>query len=318
MKVPDYLDLPLLETSGERSSWGVFGPDDEMGTLNFLTSECVAHAATLVRTGRTISLDLPLGEPQPQFWAARPPLKHHVRVHRRGRDDHLDEFNLQGSTQWDSLRHVRFRMYGYYGGREEKDLDETGVLGIDRWAERGIIGRGVLVDVEGHMAASGKPVDPSQTLEISAALMGEVLEAQQVELRGGDVLLVRSGWLSWYMGLSPVERDGIVQRFQADRASFRAPGIDPRLETVAWLWDNRIAAVALDTPTFEVLPFDPTRGWAHHRLLALLGMPLGELWALDRLAGHCRETGQYAFFLSSAPLKLRNGVGSPANAYAIF
>ncbi len=73
------------------------------------------------------------------------------------------------------------------------------------------------------------------------------------------------------MALPDAEKRGIVERYEADRASYHAPGIDPGLETVAWLWDQRIAAIAIDTPTFEVLPYEPARGWAHHRLLALLG-----------------------------------------------
>jgi len=36
-------------------------------------------------------------------------------VNRGGRDDYVDNFAMQGSSQWDSLRHIRFREFGYYG-----------------------------------------------------------------------------------------------------------------------------------------------------------------------------------------------------------
>ncbi|HSV78742.1 MAG TPA: cyclase family protein [Ramlibacter sp.] len=315
-EIPLYADLPTID--GERHAWGVFGPDDEFGCLNFLNPAAVSNAARLVETGKVISLDVPLGEPQPQFWAMRPPLQHRVRVHRHGRDDHLDEFNLQGSSQWDGLRHVRFRQHGYYGGRSEEQLDSTGVLGIERWAERGIFGRGILVDVAGFAADAGEPLDPTKTRSVDHALIAQVLASTGVKTRPGDILLVRTGWLAWYSGLTMERRQAIVADYERDRASFHIPGIDATEPSVAWFWNNRIAGIATDTPTFEVLPYDPKRGWAHHRLLALLGMPLGELWALEELARHCRQTGRYDFFLSSAPLKLPSGVATPANAYALF
>jgi hypothetical protein len=76
--------------------------------------------------------------------------------------------------------------------------------------------------------------------------------------------------------------------------------------------------MATDTPTFDALEFRREDGWAHQRLLALLGLAIGELWDLDQLAVTCRELGRYSFFLTSSPLNLPEGAGSPANAYAIF
>jgi kynurenine formamidase len=308
----------MVGDTGERSCWGVFGNDDDLGCLNFIGPEQVTHAATLIRVGHVISLDLPLGEPQPQFWAPRPPLEHVVRVHRRGRDDHLNMFNLQGSTQWDGLRHVRFRGHGYYGGLDDDVLDQTGRLGMDQWGDRGIITRGIFIDVARYLAAQGSHIDPAQTTNITAEILRKTLQWEGVTIQPGDVLIVRSGWLEWYRSLSDPKREAIAAAFKEDPRSFHAPGIDPSLESVAWLWDSQVAGIAIDTPTFEVLPFEASRGWAHHRLLALLGMPLGELWKLDQLAAYCGANNRYAFFLSSAPLKLPQGVGTPANAYAIF
>ena len=64
---------------------------------------------------------------------------------RLGRDDSLDNFALQGSTQWDGLRHVRYREFGYYGGRQDEDL-EGDAIGMEHWARHGIVGRGILID----------------------------------------------------------------------------------------------------------------------------------------------------------------------------
>ena len=65
---------------------------------------------------------------------------------------------------------------------------------------------------------------------------------------------------------------------------------------------------------------DPERApdvFLHIRLLALLGIPIGEMWDLEALAADCAADGRYGFLLTSSPLALRGGVGSPANAIAV-
>jgi hypothetical protein len=85
-----------------------------------------------------------------------------------------------------------------------------------------------------------------------------------------------------------------------------------------WLWNHRIAAVAADNPALEVLRVRKEDGFLHRRIMALLGMPIGEFWYLEELSHACRERGRWDFFLTSAPLNLPRGVGSPSNAYAIL
>ena len=43
-------------------NWGRWGPDDERGTLNYLTPDKVAAAARLVRSGRTVSMAIPINK----------------------------------------------------------------------------------------------------------------------------------------------------------------------------------------------------------------------------------------------------------------
>lgn len=58
-------------------------------------------------------------------------------------------------------------------------------------------------------------------------------------------------------------------------------------------------------------------GMIHRPLIALLGMALGELWALDELAADCAGDQRYEFLLVVSPLNLVGGAGSPCNAIAI-
>jgi hypothetical protein len=311
---PTFDELPTLGETGERHSWDVFGRDDELGCLNFITPAEVVAAAAEVRSGEVVNLNLPLGQPQPQFWAdRRAPEYNAVHASQNVRDDYIDKLYTQGSTQWDGFRHLRYRQYGYYGGRQDDALDIGGELGIHVWAERGVIGRGVLIDVAGHIA-----VAPDARLAIGPELVESILEAQGTCVRPGDILLFRTGWLEWYLGLADDARAELATRLSRDRGSAALPGLAPSRELTAWMWNRRVAAVAVDNPTAETLPYVPEEGWGHHRLLVLLGLPLGELWSLGKLAASCAREGRWSFLLSTAPMNIPRGVASPANAYAVL
>ena len=306
-----YRELPFLDGTEERHAWKVFPPNDELGTINRIGPGQLLAAARLVQAGKAISLNLPLHLPGP-IADGRDSYTHHVEVGRTGRDDKLDNFFLQGSTQWDGLRHIRFRQYGYYGGRQESDLETTDVLGIDRLAERGVFGRGVLLDVAGYQKNSGTPWPVWERTEITTDMLDAVAEAEGVRLQEGDVVLVRSGWLGWYLSLPPEERDRVPSA-----QTMACAGLEPRPAMAEWLWDNGVAAIACDNPALEALPVQKEFGFLHHRLLPLLGYLIGELMNLDPLAADCRADNRYEGLFVSGPLHLRNGVGSPANAYML-
>src|ERR1700733_6422908 len=60
-------ELPVLPGSGLRQAWGVWGPGDNLGTLNRLTGPGVAAAAAAGGPGGRVGLPLPLGLPDPPF-----------------------------------------------------------------------------------------------------------------------------------------------------------------------------------------------------------------------------------------------------------
>jgi hypothetical protein len=66
------------------------------------------------------------------------------------------------------------------------------------------------------------------------------------------------------------------------------------------------------------MPKSSHSGMLHRILIPLLGLSIGELWALDELAATCTMRGRYDVFLTAQPLNLLGGVGSPANAMAIL
>ncbi|HXG21878.1 MAG TPA: cyclase family protein [Methylomirabilota bacterium] len=315
--LPKFEQLPVVGQTGERCAWDVFGRGDQLGTINLLTPERVKRAAALIRTGRVINLNLPLNFPITLYGGFRSGYRHHIEVNRGGRDDYVDNFAMQGSSQWDSLRHIRFREFGYYGGRQDEDLDGKGELGIENWARHGIIGRGVLLDAAGFMEGQGTPLDQSKKFTMDGVFLEQIARAQRVSLEPGDIVLLRTGWLAWYKNLPAEGREALRGTLHPGEGGMACPGLDPSQATAGWVWDRQIAAMAADNVALEALPVDAGVGFQHRRLIALQGMPIGEVWDLDELAQDCKNDGVYEFMLVSAPLNLPGGVGSPPNAYAI-
>lgn len=312
-RTPEYRELPRLPDRDERYAWDVWGPDDELGTLNLIGPGQRLAAARLVESGEMIGLNLPLDEPKPGLFSGRA-YQQVIEITRDGLNDHLDNFHLQFSTQWDGLRHIRAGKSGFWGGRQQTDID-AGALGIDRWAGHGFGGRGVLLDVSRYLAGTGRPLAPDEPFAIDTALLSAVAAAQRTDLRSGDILLVRTGWTDFYRALPAAQRTALLDTVGA---GFACPGLDSSREMAAYLWDGEFAAVAADNPALEVLPVDRGKGFLHKRLIPLQGMPIGELWSLGPLAQACHARGRWEFLLVCGLLNLPGGVGSPANAYALL
>lgn len=313
--LPCYSDLPVTPGAPAGSAWGLWGPDDQLGTLNLLTPERTAAAARQVRTGDVFPLNLPVNEPDPPLYGRGAVRQNIVGEGGNGRDDYLDNFWPQASSQWDSLRHIRHPDDGWYNGVTDNEIVAGGGrLGIENVARAGIAGRGVLLDIERYLRTKGRGLEYTSSSLITVEDLETCRAAQGVTIGEGDILLVHTGWLRWYRE----KTDTSMREALADRAQLRAPGLGPALEMAEYLWDLHIAAIAADNPALEAWPPDPaTGGFMHWKLIPHFGMPIGELWWLADLADACAADGVYEFFFTSAPLNVPGGVGSPPNALAI-
>jgi kynurenine formamidase len=324
--LPGFADLP--QRSALACAWGVWGDDDRLGTLNLITPARTVAAAAEVRRGAVFPLDMSLAEPDPPLFG-RSAVRHTIQAAPgfggvgTFKDDILDEFNTQVSSQWDGFRHVGGVDHGYYNGLPDEQL------GIEHWSEHGIAGRGVVADVGRWRQAAGRVIRYGEPDVIEPGELEQCLRDQGVSITSGDILLIRTGWPAWWRSLDAGER--------AARAAppYTYPGLAPGADCAELLWDLHISAVASDTPALEVGPAsavlaafdepvdgDPVlarafRSTLHVRLLVLLGMPIGELFELEALAGDCAADGRYACLITSAPLQLPGGAASPPNAIAV-
>ncbi|KAI1501410.1 hypothetical protein F5X99DRAFT_382398 [Biscogniauxia marginata] len=315
---PRFEDLPLRPGDPDFSAWGLWGADDEIGTLNLLTPDVIKSAAQQVREGIVVTLNLPLHWPLDPLNSRRKPPVHNIIEKGYANDDEI-YMNTQSSSQWDGLRHYPYQdRLMYYNGAVQADIagaKANSRLGIQNIAKRGICGRGVLLDWRSWVLRNGIQYSPFSPHVIPLAELKEVAKEQKVTFQKGDILLIRSGWTEEYQKLT---RDQKTKLSQREVASF--VGVDGSLEMVKWHWDNAFAAVAGDTNGYEVIPFSrAANGLSCHEIfLSGWGMPIGELWDLEELAKVCQKLERWTFLISSMPLNLENGIASPPNAMAIF
>lgn len=280
---------------------GIFGDDDVLGALNRQTPTTIKTAASEIQRGAMFSLNAPLNWPDPPLFD-RELYQHTVYTTKMGnRDDYVDGLYLQASTQWDSFQHFKDPELGFYNQRPVEEL------GIETWAERGIAGRAVLFDVAKYAAEAGNPLTWNERRAIDWRTLEELRTTHGIEPREGDIILVRTGWIEGYN--QATDEDQLIAKTRRDQ-----PGLSADPDTLAYLWDWGISAIASDNYAVEAMPLEGHS--MHARLLARLGVPIGELWDLDALAADSAQDGRYTSFLTSAPLNLPGGVGSPANALA--
>ncbi|KAH8894381.1 hypothetical protein GQ53DRAFT_859245 [Thozetella sp. PMI_491] len=316
---PSFKDLPLKPEDPKASAWGLWGPTDELGTLNLLTPEVVRAAATEIQDGQALPLNLPLDSPVLPMNPRRKPCSHNIIAKGYANDDEI-VMNTQGSSHWDGLRHYPYQNCDppkFYNGVSQDDISGEAAnekIGIQNAARRGIAGRGVLLDWRSWALRQGIEYSPFEAHPIPLSELKAVAKEQGVDFHPGDILLVRSGWIDEYNKLSIAQKTDLAHR---EVRSF--VGVEDSREMLEWHWDMQFAAVAGDTNAYEAWP--PSRSWevsCHEVFLSGWGMPIGELWDLEALSEKCKELKRWSFFLTSCPLNIPKGVASPPNAMAIF
>lgn len=308
----------VRETGQRYRNWGKWGPDDELGTLNYITSDYIVKATRLVKRGIVFSLALPFDNRGPAVghpWRFNP-------IHRmiltgpdfttgaikgttRGAEitDDMVIMPLQCGTQWDALSHI-FQDGKLYNGYDANLVSSEGAKknGIEKMA-RGVVTRGVLLDIPG--------VKGVEWLEPGYAITTEDLDAaiaaEGITVGTGDALLIRTGQIARCRAEGTWEGHAVGA----------APGLS--FKTAGWVYERRIAAVATDTWAVEVRPseipdsFDPL----HRVFIPNMGLLLGENFDLEMLAAGCAEDKVYEFLFVAPPLPFTGAVGSPVNPLAI-
>ena len=332
------------KTRPEGSNWGNFGPDDEYGRLNLLTPEKVLQGIAEVKEGITFCLSLPLNIPggnvlnplrhPPQLTAVREdggyPIVSENPMHTDIILDEMMHLYSQYSSQWDALAHIGSKFdadddgvpeHVYYNGHkavsEEVISSDDGrvgaqALGIEKTAEFGLQGRGVLIDLYHHYGDERQHISFDQLMH--------VVETDGVVVEEGDLVCLHTG-----SAHKILEMQGNPEP-QIARSS--CPIIDSTdARTLQWVTETGLVALIADHQSIEpgnIYNFigdddSGTPGPAlplHEHCIFKLGVHLGELWYLTELAQWLREHGRSRFLLTAPPLRMPGAAGSPVTPIA--
>jgi len=307
----------IAEASKKLSNWGKWGKDDQIGTLNYVTPEDIVRAAALVRTGKVFALGIPLDNKGPQsglFGGRWNPIHTMLATGTdavAGRQDWNklryadDAINMpvQAATHWDSLGHIFYEDKAY-NGHDARLIDARGlhVLGIEHSRNR-MNGRGVLLDIPRFKNLPWL----DDGYGISNEELDKCAHAQNVEIRRGDFVIVRTGQMERCLS----------EKKWGSYAGGDAPGV--KFENCYWCHDKEIAAICTDTWGVEVRPNETTEAnqpW-HWVVIPAMGLCMGEMFFLKELAEDCEADDIYEFFFCGPPLVITGGTGSPINPQAI-
>lgn len=297
---------------GAGSRPGEVGPAGEQSAADVLT------ALGMPTRGEVYSLAVPRFTGMPLF-GAHPPFQ--VSMYRTPdglRGDGVqpwgpvNEVNLgymaeavtgtaHSGAHVDALAHMTIGddNHWYGGGNTRDHLGDRGPNFGDGSKLPPFIRRGVLLDVPGHRGIEALPShEPVGADELAA-----VAEAQGTEVRPGDVVLIRSGYLS---GWPDTER--MSQHVTAG----------PDISAARWLLERGVVAVGSDTETFEVQPAPdpgtPANPQPVHTLLLIENaIYLFESIYLEEIA----KAGVHEFLFIALPLKIEGTTGSMLDPVAI-
>ncbi|KAK6710048.1 hypothetical protein SNK05_004523 [Fusarium graminearum] len=119
---PAFNELPLQSGDPKYSAWGLWGHNDELGTLNHLSPTVTKDAVKEIVTGQHISLNLSIDAFKQPMNPVRKPCRHHIIAKGHTNDDEL-HINTQGSSHWDGLRHYPYQdSLLYYNGVTQEDI----------------------------------------------------------------------------------------------------------------------------------------------------------------------------------------------------
>ena len=289
----------------DNSNWGRWGADDQLGTLNLITSEKRRDAAALVQDGVSVSMALELNKHKDELNAY--PFEHEIETvewegHQWAGDTYSVSYHGFAHSHVDGLQHVAHKGM-LYNGLPIDSLTPEGTehLGIQNVAANGIFTRGVLVDFPRFLGVDFLPAGSA----ISVSDLEAWEEASGVTISSGDVLLIRTGrWVQ------------VAEQGQWDLTK-EAAGLHVSVGT--WLKVRDVAVIGCDGVS-DVIPsgVEGLINPLHELVIAGLGMPILDNLDLEAVAEAANERNRSTFLFVGSPLRVPGGTGSPLNPLAIF
>lgn len=302
------------------SNWGRWGADDRLGTLNLITEKRRVHAASLVETGKVVSLARDMDPEDADPLARGTVLNREMQLYPAERI--AENFNMaegelprfggvreridfvpHGShTHLDGLAHMSWQGMNY-NAVPVTAVDEHGSAELSvHHASEGFITRGVLLDIPALTDRTW--LDPGHAVSVAEL---EAAEARQgVQVGEGDALLLYTG------NFKRIRREGL-------HPEKHHPGYSA--EALPWLHERGVAVISSD----NINDTNPS-GFAakdlalpvHCVALVAMGLWMVDNMELDELAAVCEEHQRWTFLFTMLPWRFVGITGSPVNPVAVF
>jgi kynurenine formamidase len=296
-------------------NWGRWGADDQLGTLNLITPQRVCRAASLVRSGRRVSMAIPINK-------VAGPDNPNQALHflTQGHDVPIDSSKVRFAldfmgmachgdchTHVDALCHISYDGRTYNGYEATEVVKTTGATSQDITAySTGIVGRGVLLDIPKLRGVEW--LEPGDA--VTRSELDDCVVLQEVEIGEGDILVLRTGHHRRRLGLGAWDNS-------PPPAGEGKAGI--HVDTIPWMHEKGIAAFLPDGDG-ETVPsvVDGITYPIHPLQVVAMGMLVSDSLQFEDLVQACEEERRYEFMVVGLPLRLPGGTGSPWNPIAIF
>jgi kynurenine formamidase len=283
-----------------------FGPNDQIGNLNYVTPEKTLAATKLVTRGKAYRLGIETNKDTPAY----PPRTFSVTIIQPGQvgggsigptkttynDDIITGWVGVGS-QLDGLGHIGIN-HVYYNCLKAADFakpDGLSKLGVETLPA--IATRGVLLDMAGYFGTDiVKEGTAFNRAEIEGALKRQGVKA----IEKGDVVLFHTGWVKL------IGKDN--KRYNGGE-----PGLG--VEGATYLASLGVAAVGADTWGLEVVPFEKNAGVfeVHQILLPRNGVFILENMNTDEMV----KDRAWEFLFTLGPARVTGAVQAIINPIAI-
>jgi kynurenine formamidase len=284
---------------GEVSNWGRWGKDDQLGAANLVTEAKRRQAATLVKSGISVSLahnaitEKAVDNPSPFEHTMNPGFF---------MDTYKVSYHGYAHSHIDALCHILYKDLTYNGyPRAEVNTDKGCTkLGIDN-LKNGVVTRGVLIDIPRlkNVAYLG-PGTPIYVEDIEAWE-----KKAGVNVSSGDAVFVRTG--RW------ARRDKLGPWNVAQSAAGVHASVAPWFKTRGVAFAGSDAALDVTPSLVEGnnLP-------VHTLFINALGIHLLDNQDLEALSATAAKLNRWEFMLTIAPVPVTGGTGFPLNALATF
>lgn len=293
----------IYDSVSNRNKWG---PSDELGTLNYISTTEILNALKIPTEGIKVSLAFNLEKepstinPHPfehQLFLSRP-----SKTYRWNSDYFGVNYHGLAHSHMDALSHLSHNGKFYNDFPEETINKTQGAtkLGIEN-ISNGIMGRGVLIDVPSirgiEFVPAGTPIYTADILAFE--------KKHNIQLKKGDILFIRTG------------RQAEVKAKDLWPFSEKKAGLHYTVVTL--LHQRKIALMGADgTNEFHPSPIKEEQSPIHKITITAMGMPLLDNLNLEELYQTASKLNRWTFLITINPLRVKGGTGSPVNPIAVF